>query len=183
MAIALTPFKGFCGFLPLPHLLLLLTSIPEMQSLIGSPAIQTLATSMGLNSDILENKEELKSLAEGYKVGKDEKEISEKEKKALKGVFEILMKSDQSKITQALKSLLSRYSSSNPNAQSSYEESLIDLVKMLNEQYPDDVGVLCCFILNVVELKVGEAVFLKADEPHAYISGGELKVDCTGDWI
>jgi mannose-6-phosphate isomerase len=44
---------------------------------------------------------------------------------------------------------------------------------MLNEQYPGDIGVLCVFLLNVVELKEGEAAFLGANMPHAYIKGGE----------
>jgi mannose-6-phosphate isomerase len=53
------------------------------------------------------------------------------------------------------------------------EKGLVDLALMLNEQYPGDIGVLCVFLLNVVELKEGEAAFLGANMPHAYIKGGE----------
>ncbi len=43
------------------------------------------------------------------------------------------------------------------------------------KQYPGDVGVFCPFLLNCIVLEVGEAIFLPANEPHAYISG-----DCIG---
>ena len=56
------------------------------------------------------------------------------------------------------------------------EKGLVDLAKMLNEQYPGDIGVLCVFLLNVVELKEGEAAFLGANMPHAYIKGGESEI-------
>lgn len=54
------------------------------------------------------------------------------------------------------------------------EEGLTELVLQLEIEFPGDVGVFCAFLLNVVKLQAGEAVFLRADEPHAYISGGEF---------
>ncbi|KAH8927927.1 hypothetical protein BT69DRAFT_1330035 [Atractiella rhizophila] len=47
-----------------------------------------------------------------------------------------------------------------------------ELILRLNEQFPDDIGVFCTFLLNWVHLKPGETIFLKANEPHAYLSGG-----------
>ena len=46
------------------------------------------------------------------------------------------------------------------------------LVLRLHDQFPGDIGVFCAFLLNVVHLQPGEAIFLGAGEPHAYISGG-----------
>ena len=72
---------------------------------------------------------------------------------------------------KAVGDLVQRYQSKDEVVDS--EKVLVDLALMLNEQYPGDIGVLCVFLLNVVELKEGEAAFLGANMPHAYIKGGE----------
>ena len=72
---------------------------------------------------------------------------------------------------KAVGDLVQRYQSKEEVVES--EKGLVDLALMLNEQYPGDIGVLCVFLLNVVELKEGEAAFLGANMPHAYIKGGE----------
>ena len=41
----------------------------------------------------------------------------------------------------------------------------------LAAQYPGDIGVFAPYLLNVVLLSPGQAVFLAANEPHAYIAG------------
>ncbi|KAH7962500.1 hypothetical protein HPB52_016534 [Rhipicephalus sanguineus] len=41
----------------------------------------------------------------------------------------------------------------------------------VHDSYPDDIGCFVIFFLNYVKLKPGEALFLAADEPHAYIYG------------
>jgi mannose-6-phosphate isomerase len=46
------------------------------------------------------------------------------------------------------------------------------LLLRLSEQYPGDVGCFCALLLNHVCLKPGEAMFLAANEPHAYLLGG-----------
>lgn len=40
-----------------------------------------------------------------------------------------------------------------------------------NHYFPNDVGVLSLFFLNILQLKPGQAIFLAANEPHAYLSG------------
>lgn len=41
----------------------------------------------------------------------------------------------------------------------------------LTKHYPGDRGAFCAYFLNVLELVPGEAIFLAADEPHAYLNG------------
>lgn len=62
------------------------------------------------------------------------------------------------------------------------------MIEQLHEQFPNDVGCLSIYFLNVVSLKPGEAIFLDANVPHAYISGGKpmnyhilLKVNFSND--
>jgi mannose-6-phosphate isomerase len=93
------------------------------------------------------------------------------QKEILKTIFASLMNASEESVKIAIDTLLNRYDGEENIAES--EKGLVELVKTLNGQYPGDVGVLCVFILNVVELKVGEAAFLGADMPHAYIKGGE----------
>ena len=38
-------------------------------------------------------------------------------------------------------------------------------------RYPGDVGCFCIYFLNVVNLEVGDAMFLGPNEPHAYLAG------------
>ncbi len=184
MAIALTPFRGFCGFLPLPLLLLLLSTVPELRAVISEAPLQALAQAIDLALPAPGAKEAdaaLTPLAEAATrasapstTSSDGFATTSTQKAALKGIFEVLMSLSDADVRSTLRALLVRYDT--PDAQaataSRFEAALVPLVRELNGQYPDDVGVLCCFVLNVVELGTGEAVFLKADEPHAYISGG-----------
>lgn len=55
------------------------------------------------------------------------------------------------------------------------------LVLNLEKQYPDDVGVIAAFFLNYVKLSPGEALYLGANEPHAYISGECIECMATSD--
>ncbi len=41
----------------------------------------------------------------------------------------------------------------------------------INEEFEGDIGVFFAYLLNYVELTPGEAIFLDANEPHAYLSG------------
>ena len=44
----------------------------------------------------------------------------------------------------------------------------------LYSQFPGDVGCFCVYFLNFIRLLPGEAIFLNANMPHAYLFGGEL---------
>ncbi|KXN90327.1 Mannose-6-phosphate isomerase [Leucoagaricus sp. SymC.cos] len=68
-------------------------------------------------------------------------------------------------------------------AKSSEGESqeLVDLVLRLNSQFPGDIGVFCPFLLNYITLQPGEAIFLGAGEPHAYIYGECMECMANSD--
>ncbi|KAJ9101248.1 hypothetical protein QFC21_003467 [Naganishia friedmannii] len=191
MAIALTHFRGFCGFLPHPTLLLLLTTVPEMRSLIGEDALRSLAQASDPalpfpdvdGKDYDQQVQQLESLAKEASSSErtGDFKTTEKEKKALKQVFEVLMDSPEEQYTAALRSLIERYESNEDSCKTQFERALVPLVKELHDQFPEDIGVLCCFILNVVEMDKGAAMFLKANEPHAYISGDIIECMATSD--
>ncbi len=49
----------------------------------------------------------------------------------------------------------------------SQRTELEDWVLRLEKDFPGDCGCFCLFLLNVVTLRPGEALFLAANEPHA----------------
>ena len=93
------------------------------------------------------------------------------EKGSIKGAFEKLMKSSKEEIIQSIKKM--------PTGDAS--DSDLNLFHSLNSQYPNDVGVFCVFFLNHFTLNSGEAVFLAANEPHAYLSGSCIECMATSD--
>lgn len=48
---------------------------------------------------------------------------------------------------------------------------LVSVFLRVHETYPDDIGCFVIFFLNYIKLQPGEALFLAANEPHAYIFG------------
>lgn len=56
-----------------------------------------------------------------------------------------------------------------------------DTIRKMTEFYPDDNGLFTPLLLNVVELKPGEAMFLYARTPHAYLEGTALEVMANSD--
>ncbi|CAM3751132.1 Mannose-6-phosphate isomerase [Vibrio aerogenes CECT 7868] len=61
------------------------------------------------------------------------------------------------------------------------DNQLFSLIFSLGQQYPGDIGVFCPLMLNVLTLKPGEAMFLDASTPHAYIHGTALEVMANSD--
>jgi len=57
----------------------------------------------------------------------------------------------------------------------------ISIPLKLNAQFPGDIGVFCPFMLNYVKLAPGEAMFLGAGEPHAYVSGDIIECMANSD--
>ena len=47
------------------------------------------------------------------------------------------------------------------------------LLLHLHNEFPADVGCFCIYFLNVLELEPGQAIFLEANLPHAYLAGGK----------
>lgn len=153
MAIALTPFQALCGFRPLPEIASFLVHTPELNDLVP-PSI--LSTFLSLSNS---------SNPEGPR-----------EKIALKNIFASLMTAPEDIIRKQLEMLLERYATGVSDGD---DKEIVDLVKRLAAQFPGDVGVFCAFMLNFVKLAPGEAIFLGAGEPHAYVYGGACLFSCT----
>ncbi|EOL9002425.1 mannose-6-phosphate isomerase [Cronobacter turicensis] len=56
-----------------------------------------------------------------------------------------------------------------------------DTIRFIAQFYPDDSGLFSPLLLNVVKLNPGEAMFLFAETPHAYLQGVALEVMANSD--
>lgn len=61
------------------------------------------------------------------------------------------------------------------------DRSIFQLINQLSEQYPNDIGLFSPLILNVITLEPGEAMYLSANTPHAYIKGTGLEIMANSD--
>ena len=66
-------------------------------------------------------------------------------------------------------------------AEAHKEEELFALILDLAEQYPGDIGLFAPLMLNTLTLQPGEAMFLYACTPHAYIKGTGLEIMANSD--
>ncbi|MFJ5430186.1 mannose-6-phosphate isomerase [Pectobacterium actinidiae] len=56
-----------------------------------------------------------------------------------------------------------------------------DTIRAIAHVYPSDNGLFSPLLLNVITLKPGEAMFLYAETPHAYLNGVALEVMANSD--
>ncbi|KAI0777609.1 mannose-6-phosphate isomerase [Trametes elegans] len=155
MALALTPFQAMCGFLPLPQIAAFLDAVPEFAALVPraiSDQFMTVASSADPTGP--------------------------REKAALKDVFTAVMTADAALFQPQLAKLVGRYERGEV---SEVEKDVRELVLRLHSQFPGDIGIFCAFILNHLTLKPGEAIFLAAGEPHAYVAGDIVECMATSD--
>ena len=159
MTIAITPFDGLCGFRPLAEIVHFLQAIPSLRKLVGENATN-------------EFEEAIKGHAES-----EEAEDKSKNKAALQKVFATLMTSEKAVVADAAKGLVTAAKQEGDafaggGGPANNGKEFADLVERLNGQFPGDIGLFVMFFLNYVKLAPGEAMFLKADDIHAYLSGG-----------
>ncbi|KAI5818633.1 mannose-6-phosphate isomerase [Pyronema omphalodes] len=164
MTIAVTPFDGFCGFRPLEQISSFLQSIPELHELVGESAAASFVSAVASTA-----------------TSTDEATISQN-KTALKSLFNSLMTSSQERIAELSKKLAARAESEGKNFGGEFGgQVLADLLVRLNGQFPEDIGLFCALFLNYITLQPGEAIFLRANDPHAYLSGDIIECMAASD--
>ncbi|KAK9359132.1 mannose-6-phosphate isomerase [Lipomyces starkeyi] len=163
MAIALNNFEGFCGFRPVKEIKGFLETVPEFQSVVPE--------------------EVTKAFIDGV-IDEPQTEQDEAVNKSyLQKLFQGVMTARDATIKDAAEKLVARVQNESGSFAGSYgDDALADLLLRLNIQFPLDIGLFCgVFLLNYVTLKAGEAIFLKAKDPHAYISGDIIECMAASD--
>ena len=161
MTIAVTSFDGLCGFRPLAEITHFLRSVSSLRKIVGESAANA-----------------FEEAVKGQETTSSPDDI-QKNKKALQAVFSALMNAEKSSVISAAEDLVASAKQdgemfAGSGGPSNGGEELGDLVVRLNSQFKGDIGLFVLFFLNYVKLEVGEAMFLKADDIHAYLSGGKM---------
>ncbi|KAI9488533.1 phosphomannose isomerase type I [Zychaea mexicana] len=151
MAIALTPFEALCGFRPLEEIARHLERYPELTELIGADVADSFLSTI-----------------------QQQESNVEQNKAVLKSVFSALMHSPQESVTAQLSKLTDRLRDT--------EDPMAELVLRLDQQYSGgDIGIFSVLLLNYVTMEPGQAMFLGANEPHAYLSGDCVECMAASD--
>jgi mannose-6-phosphate isomerase len=163
MTIAITPFDGLCGFRPLAEIKHFLGAVPSLRELVGEEQVAKFEKTVG-----------------------DGSVSGEQGKKALQEAFTSLMESKPGTVEKLAPKLIEQAKSeggkfAGGGVEATSGKELSDLMQRLNDQFPNDIGLFVTFFLNYVKLDIGEAMFLKADDIHAYLSGDIIECMASSD--
>ncbi|KAM0445273.1 hypothetical protein ACHAPV_008418 [Trichoderma viride] len=163
MAIAITPFEGLCGFRPLGEVAHFLETVKPLRTLVGED-----------------------EAAQFIQAAKDEGGDEASKKKALQKAFNGLMSSSADGVDKEIANLVALAQSEGADfaaggVPSTKGDVLVELVTRLHGQYGSDIGIFVLFFLNFVTLQPGEALFLVADDIHAYVSGDIIECMAASD--
>lgn len=168
MAIALTSFEGLCGFRPPTEIAHFLQNVAALRDFVGSDAADAFVNA-------------IKS-----RHGDDSDAAKGENKAALKTLFGALMSKPQSALEMATTALLDEVAKEPVNfagggAGPTTSEALAGLINRLHAQFGPDYGLFVLFLCNFVTMAPGEALFLRADDIHAYISGDIVECMAASD--
>ncbi|WPH02573.1 Hypothetical protein R9X50_00543800 [Acrodontium crateriforme] len=168
MTLAITPFEGLCGFRPLAEIAHFLAHVPSLRQLVGE-----------------EKAGSFEKAVSGKETNEDQEAV-QSNKKALREVFTALMESKSEDVEKAAQELIKQAKAegakfAGEGGPTNDGQELADLMNRLNGQFPNDIGLFVTFFLNYVQLNVGEAMFLKADDIHAYLSGDIIECMASSD--
>jgi mannose-6-phosphate isomerase len=168
MAIAITPFEGLCGFRPLGEIAHFLESVPALRQLVGEAKAKEFA-------DVVKSTKDNES-----------EESLGRNKKALQTIFGALMSTSEADMAAATKVLVESAAGAGADfagggVAATSGSTLAELVNRLHGQFGADYGLFVLFFLNFVTLQPGEALFLQADDIHAYVSGDIIECMASSD--
>lgn len=155
MAIALTPFQAMCGFRPIAEIAKFVQEIDELHNAVGIKHVPKLVAA-----------------------SRSYDQTTQME--AMKEAFTGLMMQDKNVIERELNKLVQTVTELK-NGGSDVSNYVGDVLLKLNAEYPGDVGCFAVYFLNIITLQPGEAMFLEASLPHAYLSGDCMECMACSD--
>jgi mannose-6-phosphate isomerase len=154
MLIAISDkFEAMCGFRPSSEIVENFVNYPELVAMCDKDNCDEFIALRAINS-----------------LNRQSLELS------LRKCFTALMTKTESFILEEFNRLKSRIESSGPT-----RTDLDRLFMNLARQYPNDVGCFSIFLLNCLTLNKGEAIFLSANVPHAYLFGDGVECMACSD--
>jgi len=170
MTIAITPFEGLCGFRPLGEIAHFLDNVPSLRQLVGEDVATQFVDTVKRHSDLETHSKGAPS---------DMKEVLQKAFAAVMSASEDAINSATEKLVADAKSQASSFAGN--GVSSTPGSTLSELVTRLHGEFGADYGLFVLFFLNYVVLQPGEAMFLQADDIHAYLSGDVVECMAASD--
>lgn len=167
LAIAITPMDAMCSFRTIPQIALYLQTVPELRAVVGEEIAQRFLDSANVFKE---------PATQPY-------DLTDDMRTSLRNLFQSLMNADCDVVKSQLEILLARLPSTitAEAAPTDYWKYLVDQIQTIALAYPGDVGLFAVFLLNVIRLQPGEAIFLAQNEPHAYLFGDCVECMATSD--
>ncbi|MEZ9464556.1 mannose-6-phosphate isomerase, class I [Vibrio splendidus] len=103
-----------------------------------------------------------------------------KSENGLADFFEAIMRLDGDDKKIAIQNLMSKCDEAILSANDELVKTF-KLVKNLSQHYPYDIGLFSPLFLNIINLRPGDAMFLYAETPHAYLRGIGVEVMANSD--
>ena len=153
MAIALTNFEALCGFRPINEIITFLDNLPEFEAVVGKPAADRLRAKASKGGDV---------------------------GSALKDCFSNVILCEKSTREENLTKLVNKVQKmrkSGEDISSLHGELLL----RIHTHFPADAGCFVIYFLNYIQLSPGEAIFLGANVPHAYLYGDCIECMACSD--
>eukprot|EP00892_Ulva_mutabilis_P002225 jgi/Ulvmu1/12002/UM083_0015.1 len=151
IALAVKGFEALCGFSLIDDINSQLLDKPELLRCVGGQQAHEVKNSVGTPVEC--------------------------QRRALKEAFKSLMTCSETVYGDASQALYERLLKQTGGVRHEKDSLFIRVF----DQYPRDVGTLAVFFLNYVRLEPGEAVYLAANEPHAYLSGELIEAMANSD--
>lgn len=144
-------FEALCGFCTLDEISQQVQAHPELRECVGDASAAALVAAVGCSEA--------------------------RQKAALKEAFTALMTSAEHAYRQASQRLFERLRQLDAARLTDKDALFVRIF----QQYPGDVGTLAVFFFNHIRLQPGEAIYLAANEPHAYLSGDLIEAMASSD--
>lgn len=150
-AIQVKGFEALSGFCSIEEISAQVLEKPELRMCVGETKADALCASVGQPHDV--------------------------QRCHLKEAFTALMTCPEDTYREASKLLYERLQLSSCGGRQEKDHLFIKVF----DEYPQDIGTLAIFFLNYVKLDPGEAIYLAANEPHAYLSGELVEAMANSD--
>lgn len=161
LIVALTPFEALCCFRPLNDIVYFIDQSSAFRSMLGDKVIES-----------------LKAAAKNEEKGGKTKDDA---KKALQDALEAIYAVEKEKLEAAVNEQVKAIDDGKISSKASDLDKVHEVFVRTNKLFPGDVGLWMMYFLNYLQLNPGDALFLGAMEPHAYISGDGVEIMANSD--
>eukprot|EP00744_Colponema_vietnamica_P021573 GILI01030843.1.p1 GENE.GILI01030843.1~~GILI01030843.1.p1 ORF type:complete len:426 (-),score=110.89 GILI01030843.1:101-1378(-) len=161
LIVALTPFEALCCFRPLKEIVFFIDQSAPLRAILGEKAIAG-----------------LRSAAVNEVLGGTTKDDA---KVALRAALEAVYAVQKEALEASVSDQVHQITTGAIPSTASSIDAVNEVFVRTNKLFPGDVGLWMVYFLNYLRLNPGDALFLGAMEPHAYISGDGVEIMANSD--